>query len=215
MRDGGEGLARGDPIHRRWTMIAEHGDGPWIPAMAVPLLADKARTAWSRRAPAAPPEASAWPMFERAFADFAMATAIEESGGLAALRAGHGRRISHCLPEAVRALHLVNGELGAAGMAEVIRGGSWLARLIGGISGFPAAAAQVPISGADATRRTASRPGAAISAARLLRAGCRRTARLLVERFGPIRFAMACANRGGRPDHAYRQMVARPGADAA
>jgi hypothetical protein len=94
------------------------------------------------------------------------------------------------LPPAVRALHLVNGDLAASGMAEVIRGKGLMARLLCRVMGFPAAAAEVPVSvwmreegGVEAWRRDFG--GAAFSS-RLAQMGG-----LLTERFGPIRFGFA------------------------
>jgi hypothetical protein len=176
---------RGDTaIRRTWTIIAERGDGPWIPTLAVPLLAAKldglppgARSAAGSLALAE---------FEPAFARFAIATASEDEE-VAPLYARVMGEDFAALPPAVRALHLVNGDLAASGMAEVIRGRGSIARLLCRIMGFPAAAAEVPVSvwmreedGVETWRRDFG--GAAFSSRLAKRSG------LLTERFGPIRF---------------------------
>ena len=171
-------------LRRAWTVLAERGDGPWIPTLAVPLLAARL----DELAPGARSAAGSLGLeaFERAFAPFAIATAAEEEESTP-LYARVMREDFAALPPAVRALHLVNGDLAASGTAEVIRGRGLAARLICRIMGFPAAAAEVPVSvwmreegGVETWRRDFG--GAAFSS-RLRQRGA-----LLVERFGPIRF---------------------------
>ena len=171
-------------IRRIWTVIAERGDGPWIPTLAVPLLAAKLDSL----APGARSAAGSLGLeeFERAFAPLAIATAIEEEE----IQPLYGRVMKEdfaLLPPAVRALHLVNGDLAASGAAEVIRGRGLIAQLICRIMGFPAAAAQVPVAvwmreedGVETWRRDFG--GAAFSSRLSQRRG------QLTERFGPIRF---------------------------
>jgi NAD(P)-dependent dehydrogenase (short-subunit alcohol dehydrogenase family) len=176
-----------DALRRAWTLIAERGDGPWIPALAVPLLAAKL----DGLPPGARSAAGSLSLaeFERAFAPFAIATAIEEAEVAPLYARVMGAEFAR-LPAAVRALHLVNGDLAASGMAEVIRGGGLLARMLCRIMGFPAAASQVPVSvwmreeeGVESWRRDFG--GSAFSS-RLAQSGG-----LLTERFGPIRFGFS------------------------
>lgn len=173
------------PVRRDWTILAEAGDGPWIPALPALLLAGKldalppgARTAAGSLALAE---------FEPAFARFAIATRIEESRPEPLYARIMGADFAS-LPAAVRALHLVNGDLAASGLAEVIRGRHPLARLIAAVTGFPPAARAVPVSvwmreegGVETWRRDFG--GAAFESRLAERGG------LLTERFGPIRFA--------------------------
>jgi hypothetical protein len=174
-------------VRRAWTVLAEQGDGPWIPALAVPLLAAKL----DELPPGARSAAGVLSLgeFERAFAPFALATAIEEDEPLPLYARVMGEDFAR-LPPAVRALHLVNGDLGASGMAEVVRGKGLIARLLCGLMGFPPSAAEVPVSvwmreeeGVETWRREF---GAAAFSSRLSRRGT-----LLVERFGPLRFGFA------------------------
>jgi NAD(P)-dependent dehydrogenase (short-subunit alcohol dehydrogenase family) len=174
-------------IRRAWTILAERGDGPWIPTLAVPLLAAKL----DGLAPGARSAAGCLTLeeFERAFAPFAITTALEEAEVPPLYARVMGADFALLAP-AVRALHQVNGDLAASGTAEVIRGKGLLARLLCGIMGFPAAAAAVPVSiwmreegGVETWRRDFG--GAAFSS-RLARRGG-----LLTERFGPIRFGFS------------------------
>lgn len=176
------------PVQRAWTIVAERGDGPWIPALAVPLLA--ARLAQGL-APGARDAAGSLTLgdFEGAFARFAIATGVEESRPETLYARVMGEDFAR-LPAAVRALHLVNGDLGAAGVAEVTRGTGLFARLIGRVMGFPAAGTGIPVSvwmreenGVETWRREFGGVG---FSSRLSQRGA-----LLVERFGAIRFEMA------------------------
>lgn len=174
-------------VRRKWTILAEEGDGPWIPALAVPLLAGKLAQGLP---PGARNAAGSLTLdeFETMFARFAIATGIEESRPEPLYRRIMGADFVR-LPPAVRALHLVNGDLAASGMAQVIRGTNVFARLIGRIMGFPAAAAEVPVAvwmreegGIETWRRDF---GGTCFESRLKQRGS-----LLVERFGAISFAM-------------------------
>lgn len=181
-----------DPVHRRWTLIAEKGDGPWIPAMAVPLLAGRLRD--GAVAPGARSAAGSLSLadFERAFQGFAIATGTEEerASPLYARIMGDGFA---ALPETVRALHLVNGELAATGSAEVIRGGSLPARLIGWFAGFP------PAGESDLKVRMDEEAGVETwhrdFGGHPFFSRLSQHEAMVVERFGPIRFAMVLPNR--------------------
>ena len=73
-----KGWRAGDPIHRRWTVIAEKGEGPWIPAMAAALLAERLRDGEVASGARTAASSLALADFERAFAGFAIASATEE-----------------------------------------------------------------------------------------------------------------------------------------
>ncbi|MBV9883604.1 MAG: DUF4166 domain-containing protein [Sphingomonadaceae bacterium] len=174
-------------VRRAWTILAEKGDGPWIPALAMPLLAARLDDL-----PAGARSAAgilSLDEFEVAFAPFAIATAIEEDEPPPLYARVMGEDFMR-LPPAVRVLHLVNGDLGASGMAEVVRGRGLIARLLCRLMGFPEAAAQVTVSvwmaeegGVETWRRTFG--GASFSSRLSQRGG------LLVERFGLLRFGFA------------------------
>lgn len=174
-------------LSRDWTLIADRGDGPWIPAMAVPLLAAQLSEGLK---PGARDAAGSLPLdsFEKLFARFSIVTGTQERRPEPLYARVMGEEFDQ-LPAAVRAMHLLNGDLGAHGTAQVVRGGSLGARLIGRAFGFPAAAAEVPVSvwmaerdGVETWRRDF---GGACFASRMSQHGD-----LVVERFGAVRFAM-------------------------
>jgi NAD(P)-dependent dehydrogenase (short-subunit alcohol dehydrogenase family) len=176
------------PVRRAWTIIAEEGDGPWIPALAALLLAGKLAQGLP---PGARDAAGSLTLadFEGAFARFATATGVEESRPATLYARIMGADFAR-LPPAVRALHLVNGDLGAEGLAEVTRGTGLLARLIGRIMGFPAAGSGIAVSvwmreedGVETWRREFGGVG---FSSHLAQRGAR-----LIERFGAISFEMA------------------------
>jgi len=182
-----EGWQDETAARRTWTILAEQGDGPWIPAFAAVLLAGKLAQGLP---PGARTAAGSLTLaeFESSFARFAIASGIEESRSEPLYARVMGQDFAR-LPPAVRALHLVNGDLAATGMAHVIRGTNVLGRLIGRVMGFPPAAAQVPVSvwmreegGVETWRRDF---GGICFESRLAQRGS-----LLIERFGAIRFAM-------------------------
>jgi hypothetical protein len=102
------------------------------------------------------------------------------------------------LPAEIRDLH---GAASAEGLASVERGTHWLAQLIGAFVGFPPAMAKTPVrvdfAGADG-RETWTRTFGPARFQSELFAGQGRSDRLLVERFGPLEFAMALVVEGPR-----------------
>jgi hypothetical protein len=181
------GTAGGERLERRWTLIAERGEGPDIPSLAVPLLLTK-------------------------LAAGGMPTGARDSGGLLSLEdfepslsglaAHHGRtrrmlppplyeRVMGgrfaALPPAVRAVHSVLRDGGAAGRAVVVRGRNPLVRLIASAVGFPPEGEHrlhVAFAERDGTELwTRDFSGRTFSSV-LSEQGGR-----LTERFGPVRFA--------------------------
>ena len=131
------GTAGGRRVERRWTLIAEQGDGPEIPTLAVPILVERLLAgeiaAGARDAGGLLDIAD----YDAAFAGLAIRheqreIALPPSLYARAMGAAFGR-----LPGAVRAIHSVLRDDGAHGVATVTRGRNPIARLIGGIVGFP------------------------------------------------------------------------------
>ena len=169
----------------RWELLATDGDGPEIPVLAAQLLARKllegglgpgARDAHAELDLAA---------FEREFAALSIATAEVVEPFTPLYRRVLGARFDD-LPEPIRAMHDLCGDGGAAGQANVTRGGNPLARLIGWIMRFPKAgehrlhvAFTADGSGETWTREFGSQ-----------RFSSRLSANQghLTERFGPLRF---------------------------
>lgn len=176
-----------DRLERRWTLIAEHGDGPEIPSLAVPLLLAKL-------------EAGALAPGAR---DSGGLLALEEfEPSLAALAAVHARTERRLppplyarvmggrftvLPPAVRAIHEVLRDGGAAGEAEVRRGRNPLAGLAASAFGFPREGShRLHVAFAEdggIERWTRDFSGRTFSSLLSKRGG------LLTERFGLVRFA--------------------------
>jgi hypothetical protein len=181
------GWADGAPVRRCWTVVAEAGDGPWIPAMAAPLLARRMAAGMSPGARTAA-GALALEAFEQAFERFAIATATEESRPAPLYRRIMDDGFER-LPPAVREGHQVDGELVLKGEARIARGASLLARLAGRLLRLPPAAESVAVTvwmeekdGGEIWRRDFGGVG---FATRLAKHGPR-----LVERFGLLRFGM-------------------------
>ncbi|HEX8378926.1 MAG TPA: DUF4166 domain-containing protein [Allosphingosinicella sp.] len=131
------GTAGARRVERRWTLIADRGDGPQIPSLAVPLLLGK--LAAGALAPGARDSGG-------------LLTLDDFASGLASIAAVHalterplppplyervmGARFA-ALPPAVRAMHRALRDGGASGEARVTRGPNPLARLAATAMGFP------------------------------------------------------------------------------
>lgn len=107
----------------------------------------------------------------------------------------------HALPAEIREMHDLHSGLTARGTAAVERGTGFLARVVAGAIGFPASAAEIPVTvrfaavdGVETWTRTFGEQ--AFSSAQF--AGQGRDAHLLCERFGWLMFAMALVVDGGR-----------------
>jgi hypothetical protein len=131
------GTSGGRRIERRWTLIADRGDGPEIPSLAVPLLLAKLETG------ALPPGAAdsggllSLTDFEPGLARLAARHALTERELPPPLYARvMGKRFA-ALPPAVRAMHEVLRDGGASGEARVTGGRNPLARLLAAAMGFP------------------------------------------------------------------------------
>ena len=181
------GTVHGQRLERRWTLIAERGEGPEIPSLAVPLLLGKLA-------------AGALPAAARDSGELLSLDDFEPSlAGLAAFQARTERRLPpplyarvmgerfDALPPAVRGIHSVLRDGGAAGEAEVVRGRSALARLVASAVGFPSEGAHrlhVAFAERDGAERwTRDFSGRTFSSVLSEHRG------RLTERFGPFRFA--------------------------
>jgi hypothetical protein len=194
----------GGPARRSWHLLAEGSDGPLIPSMAVEAVVRKLM-----KGDAIPPGART-PIDDLVLADydalFARRTIVtgfrrdepEPAGPLYLRLLGSAW---DDLPEAIRAMHDVGDAAEARGQATVERGTNPLANLVANLFGFPKAAADIPVSVSFAqdgkaerwTRTFAGKPFASRQYA-----GTGRNDRLLVERFGPLAFAMALVLEDGR-----------------
>lgn len=187
------------PVERRWTLIAEDGDGPWTPCLAAPLLAKRLEA--GELAAGAYPAVGLLPLaaFEGAWADLAFyteRTALQREPPLYARVMGEALAQ---LPPAVAAIHRVAGAAVATGRASVERGANPLAPLVAGLLHFPPATPDTPVTvwfseegGVETWTRCF---GGSTFQSQLRQRGP-----LLVERFGPLRFgfALPCDGTGLR-----------------
>lgn len=181
-------------VERRWTLLAERGDGPRIPALAVPVLADRIL------AGAIPPGAADagtlldLANFEPEFARLAVRhETIEIAQPPPLYRRVMGARFD-ALPASVRAMHGVLRDEGAHGEATVTRGRNPIARLICRLVRFPPAGAHpihVHFAETDGVETWTRHFSGHRFHSRLSQRGA-----MVVERFGAIRFGFTLPSDG-------------------
>ena len=131
------GIVAGRRVERRWTLIAEQGDGPEIPTLAVPLLAARILGGQERPGARDGGQALALADFEPAFEGLAIAHAREEKALAPPLyQRVTGERFQF-LPIAVRQIHSVLREGGASGEAHVSGAANALGALVARVMRFP------------------------------------------------------------------------------
>ncbi|ASP33689.1 SDR family oxidoreductase [Labrenzia sp. VG12] len=135
----------GKPLDRRWTLIAEAGDGPHIPAVAAAILCQRLVKG------TVPPGA-------RAYLGEISLEEVSEATRHLNVTTHVGTRRQPCLfqqalglafealPEPVKDLHTVFDKRCWSGEARVTRGSSFLSRLVCRIVGFPAQTDSTPVS---------------------------------------------------------------------
>lgn len=174
-------------LRREWRLIAEQGDGPYIPTvMARTLLRNLQRVPPGARACLA--EASRAEV-EAAMADLAISFAQDETPQPALIQAALAEQWQQ-LPPAVQAIHDVQDIEQFSGTAQVTRGGSLIARLAGGLSGFPPAAERVALT-VSKTRSEAGEVWQRNFAGRVMRSQVTPAAGGRIrERFGPFTYEL-------------------------
>ncbi|MEM7188352.1 MAG: DUF4166 domain-containing protein [Pseudomonadota bacterium] len=136
-------VTTGDAIRRTWTLIAEAGDGPYVPTlMARALLRQADEVPAGARACLAEIPVSA---FEEVAADLAISTTITEAPAKSLFQQALADKWQS-LPAAAQNLHSVFDVESFSGRAEIVRGTSLLSRLIAAIFRFPLAGADVPVT---------------------------------------------------------------------
>lgn len=176
---------RGGRVERNWTLVASRGDGPEIPTFAAAILVEEILA--GRVAPGARDAAALLTLdqFEPLFAPLAIGHETSECVTIPLYARAMGARFE-ALPPAVRAMHAVNGDGGAAGEGSVQRGRHPLARLLCGIMRFPPGGdypLHVAFAGRGGKERWTRDFGGHRFASELSRAGDG-----VAERFGPLRF---------------------------
>jgi uncharacterized protein DUF4166/saccharopine dehydrogenase-like protein len=190
--------SRGERIERSWHLVADGDDGPLIPSMAAAAII---RRCLDGRLPAVGARSAATEL---------------ELGDYAALFASHrintGRRqvqpddlraplyrrllgdVWYSLPQPLRAMHDLDSELSAEGVAVVERGSGLMARLAAAVIGFPRGGESVPVTvsfRARDGREYWQRTFAGRSFSSIQEQGRGRSEWLMCEKFGPLNFGMA------------------------
>ncbi|HMG46059.1 MAG TPA: DUF4166 domain-containing protein [Allosphingosinicella sp.] len=183
------GTAGGRRLERRWTLIADQGDGPEIPTLAVPILVARLLAGEIKAGARDAGTLLDLDDYQAAFAGLAIR---HEQGEIALPPPLYARAMGTAfarLPPAVRAIHDVLRDDGAHGAAAVTRGRNPIARLIGRIVGFPPAGEHelhVHFAEEDGIETWTRRFSGKGFHSRLSQRGS-----CLVERFGLLRFRFA------------------------
>lgn len=137
------GQAADGPVEKIWTLIAEAGQGPFVPGVTARALLRRAgRIAHGARPCLA--EVSLEEI-ERAMSDLAITTGTTEAPNPTLFQSALGDR-RKLLPREVQALHDVHDVESFSGKAEITRGTSMLARLAAWFFRFPNAGKDVPVT---------------------------------------------------------------------
>ena len=129
-------------VRREWRLIAEAGDGPYIPAVAVRAIVRRLEqlTPGARPCLAEAPRTE----MEQAMADLAVSTVMDETPSPSLFQAVLADRWADLPPE-VQSLHDVQDIESFSGKARVTRGSSTIARLSAWFFGFPSATDETPV----------------------------------------------------------------------
>jgi hypothetical protein len=181
-----KGLSDETLLVRRWTLIANEGDGPELPTIAAQLLARAIRD--GQVEPGARSAAGLLNLaeFDSELASLAVVWEITTQPYVPLFQRVMGDAFAK-LPVPVKRIHTVIGDGGAEGMANVTRGKSILARLVAAIMHFPPEGShQVHVAFQEdhGIERWTRSFGSHVFESELSQSG-----EYLVERFGPMRFA--------------------------
>ena len=189
------GRSGGREVVRSWHLLAEGDDGPLIPSMAIEALIRKMlhgeRPAAGARSAVRALELSD---YDALFRNKTIVTGFRDDGTHRSIHRQVLGSAFDTLPARVRALHDGSDTRRWTGLAEVCRGTGLLARAIAAIIGFPAVAADIPVTvtltpETDGERWTRDFGGKVFSSVQS--AGTGRDQYLLVERFGIARVSLA------------------------
>jgi saccharopine dehydrogenase-like NADP-dependent oxidoreductase len=135
---------KGDLVQQReWRLVAEAGDGPYVPAVAARTLLRRLKSIPHGARPCLA-EMSLGEI-EHALSDLAISTQTDEAPRLTLFQAALADRWS-LLPPEVRELHSVQDVESFSGHAQVTRGTSPIARFAAWFFCFPAAGDHVPLT---------------------------------------------------------------------
>jgi hypothetical protein len=194
----------GERVERSWHLLAESGDGPFIPSMAVQALVLRCLAGEKPPAGARPAthelEVSD---YKAIFKSRTIYTGQRESGADEDTAPLYKRVLGeawNALPAPLAAMHNVRGEHKAEGIARVETGKHPFARLLAALYGFPRAGEHVPIRVTFHRRdggEVWERDFAGRNFSTFQYAGQGYADKLLVERFGPVTFWMALVLKQG------------------
>ncbi len=195
--------ASGETIVRSWHLLAEGGDGPLIPSMACEAVIRRmlagAKPQTGARAATSDLELAD---YDALFANRAIVTGMRKQEPMSAplYRRLLGEAYDR-MPEPLRHMHDLKGEMVAKGLAEVERGRSFVARLVAAVIGFPEEGREIPVQVEFRTengREIWRRVFGARAFVSTQEEGAGRFERLLCERFGPFAFGLALVLEEGR-----------------
>jgi hypothetical protein len=175
-------------LERRWTLIASDGDGPEIPGLAVPILLQRLTRGELR--PGARDAGNLLDLaeFEPAFAQLSIRHEVRDfEQPLPLYERVMGARFA-ALPDAVRAMHDVLRDGGAAGRATVRQGTNFHARLLHRAMRFPPEG-EHPLHVDFTERNGTERWTRTFGKHHRFHSHLYERDGMLVERFGPLRFA--------------------------
>jgi len=203
--------AAGRPAVRRWHMLAEGNSGPLIPSMAIEILVRACLDGqWPEPGARAAVGSVTLSQYEDRFRrrGIVSATLRDDANPAAPIyRQLLGEAYARLAPP-IQELHKIATSRRFEGRAEVARGRGLLARIIARVMGFPPAGMDVPVT-VTMTRSGDSeiwqRDFAGHRFASTQYLGTGRNEGLLVERFGPMAFAMAVVVEDGRLSLIQRQ----------
>jgi hypothetical protein len=196
----------GERIERSWHLLAESGDGPFIPSMAIQALI---LNSLAGKKPHAGARAATQELevsdYEEIFKSRTIYTGQRESITNSASIPLYKRILGEAwdaLPAPLAALHnVVSQELKAEGSARVKTGKHPFARLLAALYGFPRPGEQVPVKVTFHRKDNGElweRDFAGKKFSTLQFEGRGYADRLLLERFGPVTFWMALVLKEGK-----------------
>lgn len=180
------GVAGDRGIERRWTLIANDGDGPEIPTLATVLLAEAILAGTIRPGARDAGRLLDLEQFDPLFSSLSIRhQAVDTDLPPPLYERVMGTRYAS-LPQAVREMHRVHADSGASGEAIVERGHNFVARFIARALRFPPAGRHqlhVAFTERDGVETWTREFGPHSFTSRLSERNGQ-----LVERFGPLRF---------------------------
>jgi hypothetical protein len=192
----------GKDVEQSWHLLAEGDDGPYIPSMAIEAIIRKLLAGELPQTGARPStHALELSDYDALFQGRSIFTGFRQEQSSASLYRQLLGTAYGSLPAQVRAIHSASETRRWTGRADVRRGTGMIAKVIGGVIGFPQAASDVPVSvtfapEGDGERWTRNFGGKTFSSHQ--KRGSGKNDYLLVERFGLVSVALALVIEGDR-----------------